>query len=77
MQVDLIDGQAERVALNGSDVEEERVSMKITGFKKRATGAPLRRRRRASRLAAKSIEPERPVRLWSLLLPPTLPSDRK
>jgi hypothetical protein len=35
------------------------------------------RGKRSPRVHEKRIEPERPVRLYSLLLPPTLPHDRK
>ena len=35
------------------------------------------RGKRASQVNAKRLGPERPVRYYSLLLPPTLPHDRK
>jgi hypothetical protein len=41
----------------------------------RSSGARFRPKR--SPRAEKRFEPERPVRVYSLLLPPTLPHDRK
>jgi hypothetical protein len=43
----------------------------------RGLAGPLRTKRSARSATEKRFEPERPVRLYSLLLPPTLPHDRK
>jgi hypothetical protein len=43
----------------------------------RGAAAPTKARRSPRVPSGKRIEPERPVRLYSLLLPPTLPNDRK
>ena len=42
-----------------------------------SSAAPPRAKRSARIAADKRFEPERPVRVYSLLLPPTLPHDRK
>lgn len=39
--------------------------------------APTKRKRASRPASEKRIEPERPVRVYSLLLPPTLPDDRR
>ncbi|MGZ4180217.1 MAG: hypothetical protein ACXVUL_05985 [Solirubrobacteraceae bacterium] len=43
----------------------------------RSSAAPPRAKRSPRVPSAKRFEPERPVRVYSLLLPPTLPDDRK
>ncbi len=43
----------------------------------RSSAASPRAKRSAHIPGEKRFEPERPVRLYSLLLPPTLPDDRK
>jgi hypothetical protein len=40
-------------------------------------GNPLKRMRTPRVAAVRRIEPERTTRVWSLLLPPTFPIDRK
>ena len=40
-------------------------------------GNPHKRVRTPHVAAVRRIEPERPTRVWSLLLPPTFPIDRK
>jgi len=43
----------------------------------RSSAAPPRAKRSPRVASEKRFEPERPVRVYSLLLPPTLPYDRK
>ncbi len=40
-------------------------------------GSPLKRARTPRVAAVRRIEPERTTRVWSLLLPPSFPIDRK
>jgi hypothetical protein len=43
----------------------------------RSSAAPSRTKRASRMSSEKRLEPDRPVRVYSLLLPPTLPYDRK
>jgi len=53
--------------------------MNIKQQRRAGTPVQLPKRRRSARVvAARSLAPERaPTRVWSLLLPPTFPAERK
>ncbi len=52
--------------------------MKVKAVQLQAGNGQSRRRVRTPRVAAaRRIEPERTTRVWSLLLPPSFPIDRK
>jgi hypothetical protein len=51
--------------------------MKLKSQQRTALPRPPRKARRARVVAARSLTPERPTRVWSLLLPPSFPVDRK
>ena len=64
-----------RVALCAHDGRDE---MNAKQSKRPAALPQVPKRRRPGRIvAARSLAPERPTRVWSLLLPPTFPAERK